>query len=339
MDKLITIGRTGLEVFKRCPRMYYLSQVLRLRSVYTPRPLRFGLAFHASLEAWWSCEDKDARLRGALEAWNPQKYNLSSEDDIIGQILLRRYTDIYGHLPLPANTTPEKKLVVPILGLDGEPTGMLMKCTLDTIGDDVAFEHKSTSSADIGEESAYRDRIDYGMQAPIQFIVATDSGNELTEIQWDVIRAPELRFLKATPLAKQDFYKRGSACAAHKPKITEGCTDCKHPGDPKPSTRLADETPSEFIDRVDSSIRRAPHEWFQRYRITKTPEQLDEVRYDMLGYAQQIRLCHETGVWPRNTEICNDLFNRECEFKPACFQNVDPTTSELYVVETSYEFE
>lgn len=209
-----------------------------------------------------------------------------------------------------------------MLDPDGNPEpGMVLVAKLDEIGfelngETVLVEHKTTTS-DLYSASFWS-RFDNSLQVPIYFIAAHDVGRHIDRAIVDVIRAPKLNRLLATPIEKREFYKRASGSAAV--------------GDPKPGTRLRDESKDEFAVRVRDLILANPGAYYARKEYVFTEEQLCEARSDIwaVGKMMQMMVNREV-VPPRNSDGCL-RFNSLCGYHGFCYGNDDIHDTQLYSV-------
>lgn len=313
------ISHSSIQLFQLCPYKYYLQKVKRIEPIKRHRALDFGTAFHEALEAWWSCSGSvEQAYVAALDVWlrvSAPKYHLSPEDVVIGKVLLRGYSARWGTGPRARREHIEEIKVVPVLSPSGEPDPELqLKGILDI--SDPAVDHKTTTSL-LGPDSPYWSRLERDPQPTIYLIIGDDTGANQDCIVWDVIRAPQLKPRKATPIEKRKFYVRGSKDGS------------KKPGDPKPGTYLTDETIPEFEERFAAQVEAAPDEFFVRETIRKTESQKEQTRYDIWAAGRLIRAAEQQEAFPRNTKSC-DAFNRDCEYFDICHRGASPDNGELY---------
>jgi hypothetical protein len=219
----------------------------------------------------------------------------------------------------------ERKVVLPVLHPDtAEPDPDLEYTVIfDVVGYDrdggtVLVEHKSTAS-DI-QTVKFWSRFENSLQLPLQTLAAIDSGRAPTKLVLDAVRAPVTHRLKATPIEKRQFYVRATGSA--------------QPGDPKPGTRLRDETREEFAYRIRESILDNPEGYYARREYFFDAHALDMARYDLWSVGQQmLDVVRREGATPRNPAGCsvygaNDL----CEFDPACWRGAALTDTTLFQV-------
>jgi hypothetical protein len=288
------------------------------------RALGFGIAFHEAQAALW--EGGDHALDKARTAWAvaAARETLSFEDTLLGEVLLLGYSLRWDDFRLNYQGAPlvERRVTVPVLDLQGNPDPELeLVCVFDVVamdedGTTVPVEHKTTTSA-IDPGSAYWTRLDNNLQASIYYVVAGDAGRPIKHILWDVIKAPRLERMLATPVERREFYV----------KPPKG----KAAGDPKPGTRLVDETADEFAVRVMDQILTDPGSYFQRQAIYRSDDEVARVRADIWMTGQAMLHAERTGAYPRNLDSCQK-YGRPCPYLPVCTGQADIDDDRVYTI-------
>lgn len=328
MSRPLRVSHSSIQDFLRCPRRWYLRWVLRIDAVGgTARPLDFGRAFHAGQEAWWTSEgDVQSRLLAAHAAFAAAGASLSWEDRVLGPELLTGYAARYGDEGLRAVSLPvaERKVVLPVLSPEGEPdpdleyTVIFDVVTYNADGQTVLVEHKTTTSAI--DTVKFWSRFDHSLQLPLQVLAATDCGRAPSELILDAVRAPAMQRLKATPIERREFYKRPTGSAAV--------------GDPKPGTRLRDESREELEHRMRASLLDSPEAYYARRSYTFDEHQLRLARYDLWSVARMmLDVARRGGDSPRNPEGC-EKYASMCEYEPVCWRGENIKNEQLYTVRT-----
>lgn len=308
----LRISYSSVQAFLRCPRYWYLRYVLGVSAVgEPPRAPAFGTAFHEALSELWTTHGSDqVRLRAALTVWAASATGLTWEDNLIGQQLLVGYCVRYNDAGLKAVTLPisERKLELPLYDPEGNADPRLVfvavmdKVCYDPDGNTVLIDHKTTTS-DLQAE-AFWGRFSRSSQITGYMLAADMCGRRPSSFIIDAIKAPNLRQRMATPPEKQEFYVR----------------DSKHGsiGDPKPGTRLEDESRAEFAARVADDIAGNPDKYYGRQVYTKTDLELKAAADDLWYVGQMMLHTVAVGAAPRNEDGCHK-FNSVCEYIPACF--------------------
>ncbi len=326
----LRLSHSAIQDFLRCPRRWYLKWVAKVDGIgEVARPLGFGRAFHQGQEAWWTGEgDYHSRLWAAHSAFAEAASELSFEDKALGPMLLTGYAVRYLDDELRFQGIPiaERKVILPVLHPDtGVPCDDLEYTVIfdvvgyDSDGNTVLVEHKSTAS-DI-QTARFWGRFETSLQLPLQTLAAIDSGRAPQKLVLDAVRAPVMHRAKATPIERREFYKRATGSAAV--------------GDPKPGTRLRDETREEFGARVREAILDNPEAFYARREYTFDAHSLDMARYDLWSVGQQmLDVVRRDGATPRNPDGC-DKYNSLCEYDPACWRGAALTDPKLYTLRSA----
>jgi hypothetical protein len=321
----IRLSHSAIQDFLRCPRRWYMRWVLGVNAVGPlSRPLDVGRAFHAGQEVWWTGtgEIRD-RVQAARQAFtDASSPDLSWEDSVLGPVLLTAYAARYSYDELRFHGVPvaERKVVMPVLHPDSGLPDPDLEYTVvfDVVGYDsdastVLVEHKTTSS-DIMTANFWG-RFDTSLQLPLQMMAAHDSGRDASKLVVDVVRVPNLRRAKATPIERREFYKRATGAAAV--------------GDPKPGTRLRDETREEFEIRVAELVMNTPDAFFARREYLPSERMFTEARRDLWSVGQQMLAVARAMSAARNPEGCAK-YGSVCEYEPVCWKGAALDDATLY---------
>jgi hypothetical protein len=323
----LRLSHSSIQDFLRCPRRWYLSWVARLAPVGpVARPLDMGKAFHAGLEAWWTVDGTpEQRLQAAHQNFLAgASSDLSWEDRVLGPELLTGYASMYGDDELRFHCIPlaERKVILPVLHPEtgAEDPDLEYTVVFDTVGYDaeggtVLVEHKGTAS-DIRTQKFWS-RFDTSLQLPLQVLAAIDSGRAPTKLVLDAVRTPIMRRMKATPIEKREYYKRKQGLAEI--------------GDPRPGTRIRDESREEFQARVHENIADDPYGHFQRRDYYFDEYSLRMARLDLWDIGQQMLGVARRESAARNPDGC-DKYNSICGFDAACWRGASLSDSTLYTI-------
>lgn len=98
---------------------------------------------------------------------------------------------------------------------------------------------------------------------------------------------------------------------------------------PRLLSRKSDERESieQFSARLMESIAEKPDWYYARNEIPRLPQDIDETRADLAGFAESIRSAQKSGRWPRNTDAC--LRWGKCPYFGPCADNHNPETQGL----------
>lgn len=327
MQSKLRLSHSSISDYLRCSRRWYLSWVERLTPVGpTPRPLDMGGAFHAAQEAWWTVDGTPEERLGIAHHVFAAKASsdMSWEDSVLGPELLTGYAVMYGSDELRMHSVPiaERKVVLPVLDPDGNPDPDLeYTVVFDVVGYDsegrtVLIEHKTTAS-DLNT-AKFWSRFDTSLQLPLQVLAAIDCGREPSKLVLDAVRTPLLKRQRATPIERREFYVRDSKYGAA--------------GDPKPGTRLRDETREEFAHRVREDLLNDPGKFFQRKEYYFDEYSLRMARLDLWAVGRQmLDTARRGGIAPRNPDGC-ERYASVCGFDAACWRGESLANEQLYQV-------
>lgn len=312
---------SGIQDYRLCPRLWYIKHRLGYEPVQAGNsPSAFGTAFHNALAAL-----RTENLDTAVRLWDTESAGFTWEQRVIGHTLLIAYAARYNHdAEFRVHGVPviEAEVEIPLLDPYGTDDGLILQGHMDAVaydanGSTYIIEDKTTGS-DITAES-YWTRAERGGQAATYLLLCSTAGRPAAGVIWDAIRVPRLERRMATDIDKREFYVR----------------DCKYgkAGEPKPGTRLTDETPEEFQARIVEMITTRPDDFFVRQRITKTESELYDHRIDLWGWATLVRKSAATNVGPaipRNPDACNKFPAHPCAYVPVCWQGASLDNMKLY---------
>lgn len=324
----LQLSYSSISEFQTCPRKWYYNRALRRsKRSHGDRSLGFGTAFHAAQEVLWGSEEQDqqTKLKDCLRAWNTAAdgEGLGFEDRLLGEVLLIGYSIRWDDFRLTHNMLPivEERAVVPVLDLKGNPDPELMLCVVfdvrcfDEDGQTVVVEHKTTTSP-LDEGAPYWQRMDQSQQVSLYYLALSDNGHQVGHVVLDAVRAPKTTRLMATPVEKREFYvKNGSWGKA---------------GDPKPGTRLVDETAQEFATRIQDMVLGNPNAFYARHKLYRDEFELERTRADLWMQGQLMKRCVDENLFPRNFPEACMKFNRECQYLPVCKGEVDIEDERVY---------
>jgi len=315
------LSNSSLTTFRRCPREYQFSYVLRRRPRRKTEALRFGTFFHIGLNAWWACGGAvypDRRLATALAAvGSASAETVDGGLDVFSMVkaeaLLAGYTARWGGEGYETIAV-ETQFKIPLLTRDqdrfGEVWNMKHTCDLGGAIDAIAsrngsthlVEHK-TSSQDISPGSDYwRHVATLDTQVSTYLDAAKTIGHNPRDVLYDVIRKPEMQPLKATPEESRKYTK---------------------PTRPDPIPRLyanmreRDEDPAQYSERLITDIAGRPNWYFQRMTVVRLDRDNEAHAKDTADTARMILDCDDRDAWPRSPSSCL-RFNRLCEYHDVC---------------------
>jgi hypothetical protein len=187
----------------------------------------------------------------------------------------------------------------------------------DQEGQTIPVEHKTTASP-IDEGAPYWQRMEASQQVSLYYLALSDNGHQVGHVLLDAVRAPRLERLKATPVERRQFYVKAGPWG--------------NPGDPKPGTRLVEETVEEFSARVREMILDNPNAFYARRALYRVDIELSRVRADLWQQGQLMKHAIDAGLFPRNMPDACFKYNRECPYLPVCKGEVDITDERVYKI-------
>lgn len=159
----------------------------------------------------------------------------------------------------------------------------------------LALQEYKTTTKDVAPGGAYWARLRLDQQISRYMLAAQAEGIDVETVVYDVTRWPGIRPLKATPIEERKYTKDGALYAKQ---------------------RLLDETPDEFARRTMEVVTERPSDFFQRFEIARTADDLAEFAQEQWDQAQILGLCRQRGLWYRNTSVCLEPYR--CDYLSIC---------------------
>lgn len=303
---LLTASR--LRTARACQRLHRFEYVQGYRPVADASVMRFGSLVHAGLEQWLLAPT-DGRLAAALAA---VAVEADPYDRARAEALLIGYDTRWSDEPMKVLVVEarfETELRNPETGrpsltwrLGGKLDGVV-----EIDAEQGVIEHKITSE-DMGPGTSYWARLRLDGQISTYFLGAEALGFKPAWCLYDVLKRPQQRPLKATPVENRKIKKDGT---------------------PYAGTRFEDETPDEFRARVIEAIAEAPNDYYARGRVVRLDGELEEAMADTWQTARMLHENERRGFAPRNVDQCI-RFNRVCPFLPCCTGEASPDDPTRY---------
>jgi hypothetical protein len=267
------------------------------RSVSRVNSLKFGSAFHLGVETLLTSDwDTGLAVSRATESITDPFESVKLE------VIIHGYAARWKGEPLTVISV-EKEFRGPLVNPDtGAPSktfeqaGKLDAVVRDEVHRDWIMEHK-TSSEDISVGTQYWEKLRIDSQVSTYYNGARSLGHEPAGVIYDVVKKPQIKPLKATPVEDRKYTKK----------------DCKLYA----NQRDADETPEEFKARLVELYSESPDLYFVRGEVVRLEEEEMEAARDTWHIAKFIRESQLSNRWPRNPEAC-ERYHRLCEFWPVC---------------------
>ena len=176
--------------------------------------------------------------------------------------------------------------------------GKIDKIVRTSGGSLAIMEHKTTGDS-IKPLSDYWTQVRLDHQITTYWVAAHDKGHPVTTVIYDAIHKPGMDLKRATPEEKRQFKKNG---------------------EPYASTRLVDETPDEYRERLWADILSRPDFYFQRQHFPRTTTDVAQFRGDLWVQQKLMHQCVVNNWHPRNTGACTKPYR--CEFLDVCNQDI-----------------
>lgn len=354
MSNLLTVSR--MRTWRTCKRLHQLTYLDGWRTVRAADPLRQGDIGHIGLEAWWRAEP-GARLDAAIEAM------AGRGDDVYEQAameeLLRGYDNEWAdQMHRYEVLVVEGSFVVPLVNpATGAPSRTwALAGKKDVVvrdleaGTELLVEHKLTSDSFAEDSDPYWLKLGMDAQISQYYLGAETDGYSPSGCLYDVLRRPQLRPFKATPIEERQYtvakFKQCPLCkkksAPPAPHDIDGlaceadpeggprriCTD--KGGKLYANQRAQDETSDEYRARIRADIAANPTKYFARRTIARTERDLFEYLTDVWAESRIMRDAELAGVAPKSPEACHRFGT--CAFWNVCAYGLDPADHpELYV--------
>ena len=300
------LSHSSKTLWLECQQKWKFRYIDRVETVDTAEPLEAGKAVHEALEHHdperiVNYADLPVDLRACLIAL-ASNYRLAHQPD-----------------PTPLEHEIEMKVdigdgVVCIIVLDG--------LGVDEQGQEF-FRESKTTRADVSIGSPYWEKVHaINPQADLYFAALRLAGRNPAYCQWDAMRIPALRRLRATPMDKREFYKRETGTS----KV----------GDPKPGTFLTDESFADFTSRVQRTITADMGKYYRREIVVPNEAAIAKVLLQLKLVGVGIRGAAQSGCYLENTNAC---FSRRdpCEFVPVCSGQTTLADKQLYKIRDKRE--
>lgn len=278
------ITTSELSTHCACARRYYLKYVLRLSPAAKSEALRFGSAWHLTMEHRWHGEDYANALTAALTASGEEI------DALMAAQVSAMLSGYYARYGATDDTVRELYAEVPFrYPLRGSKTfdvaGKIDGLGITHGGEYVLVEHKS-SGEDIAPDSDYWMRLRHNAQLFQYVCAARKHGWNITRIIYDVARKPLLKPYADKPTLDADGLKV---------VMSNGVRVMKADGTPKQTAtkdgevvQSAPETMDEYAERVAADAKARPEWYFARREVPILEHEVAEFETQRLAVTKII---------------------------------------------------
>lgn len=314
MIGLNLLTHSRMACYRACNYRHYLAYECGLRPATDSKPLRFGRAFHAGLEAIDKTGDASAACEvvRSLYAECPQQIPLDEwQTECETCVALVWHHDLYyGRADVEVVAT-ELAFTLNLTNPATKSSSTKWKKAgkIDRIvrlqDGRLAVQEYKTATDEIRPSSDYWSRLRIDQQISMYYAAAKALGYDVQTVIYDATRKPTIRRCEATPPENRKYKKDGSLYA---------------------NQREHDETPDEFIERLHADISERPDWYFQRQEIPRLKDDLTTFEIEVWQTKDQINTARAFGAWPRNTDACTRP-DRPCAYKNPCWNGWRPGDS------------
>jgi hypothetical protein len=170
------------------------------------------------------------------------------------------------------------------------------------VNDQFYVHEIKTSSEPIELGGIYWKRLTIDLQISLYVNAVRAMGYNVVGTLYDILRKPDLRPFKATPLESRKYTKPTKQNPV--PRLYE-------------NQREHDELPEEYGARCLAAIAADPEKYFQRGVITRLSDELDEAQRDVWQTATAMRDAKRMRVYFRNPDACVQ-WSRTCDYLSVC---------------------
>lgn len=302
MEQKQTLTNSSLTTFKTCPRKFELQYVMGYVPAKDSEPLRFGRLFHGALEAWALAKENKCELgMQRIRDLSAESQDVDPYMQAKAVALLEGYHARYKDEPYTL-VAAEQQFRAPLLNPDTAQAsrlfdleGVIDRIVQDMSGRVLILETKTTAD-DISQDSDYWRRLGMDSQVSGYYLGAEALGLHIETCLYDVIKKPELRPYKSTPVEKRQYKKDGTLYA---------------------SQRETDETPDEYLERLRTDIASRPDYYYARREVPRSANDLAEYLSDAWQISQSLRAFQLKGKFPRYVNACTTVMGT-CQYFRFC---------------------
>lgn len=185
-----TLTSSRMGTLLTCPRKHFYRYELGLFPLKSGAALRFGSAFHKSMEQRWKRAPYEEALKAALET---AEFFEEIDAAMLAGLLSGYYARYAGEAECIASIEPETEFRYPLKGsLTFDACGMIDGLGVLKDGRLVLLEHK-TAGEDISDGAEYWIRLRFNAQVFQYLTAARVLGWEIGTVIYDVTRKPAIR--------------------------------------------------------------------------------------------------------------------------------------------------
>ena len=307
---LTVLTYSAMNVFRNCPRKFWLRYMKWLRRMNSAEALRLGSIIHTALEIWYRC-NSDVSSTGRLfevldyiDSQFPHRHGDGHQKHLwhVARAMIEGYVARYPEEPFEV-VEVEKEFTGEIRNPDtGRPSQtFIIAGKADGIvrlnGELYLLEHKTASSL----TGDYLDKLWTDTQIALYCHYLRELGYPIIGVIYNVLLKSRLK--QRSGETEQEFEARRTALAA---KNKSGRSTAK---------RQEPESDEAFRARLAEWYARP--EAFHRERIYLSEERMALLTEEVWEVTQQYLDAKRRGKWLLNTSNCF-AFQRPCEYLPLC---------------------
>lgn len=321
---------------KRCLREHFFKYELGVRRAREATALRFGAAFHESLDRLAKGETIEAVVRSIHGVYSVCPPWVTTDDDaydwaIEGEVLTRlvcgyqwRWQNEHVEI-VSSEQAFDLPLINPETGHAStvwRRAGKIDKIIRLADGRLAIMEHKATG-VDVAPESDYWRRLRIDQQISHYVLAARAMGHDVATVIYDVVRKPTIR-PSQVPLLDTDGCKIVLDASGERVRTKDG-KRWRESGDTAQGfvLQVRMETPEEYGNRLTADIGVRPEHYYARMEIPRLEADLDEFAEELWQIQKTLQETRRTGRHFRNTAACVG-FGR-CDYFEVCTSGVDLT--------------
>lgn len=304
------LTNSQIGTFRTCQRKEYYSYRLGVRPDNQGRALRFGSMIHVGIELVATGQT----IREAAQAisdyyeglqWSGVGNPRDIEIEHMQVVALHYGYHKYWSMQVTPDTTvldniaSEKQFEVKIpyqkWVIAGKIDGIVQLANGQR-----AIRETKTSSDDISPDGDYVARLRIDNQISGYVVAAKSMGYEIETILYDIIKKPGIKPLSATPEESRKYTKEGKLYA---------------------NQREADESASDYFDRLMDDIDANPTKYFARYNIPRLSTDLADWKDEMIDTMREMKAAYENERKSRNTTAC--LAYGRCPYLDVCHSGIE----------------
>jgi len=329
------VTNSSMSCFKTCRRKFFYSYILGWKPSVDKAPLRIGSAVHEGIDMLAKGMDLDDALKSVAHMYDLEirDCDIQDLDEYNATIKAMKYERITAvclvtgyhrawqdseirilqseaHFDLPiVNPATNTQIRVARQAGVRDRVGLLPDGR-------VALMETKTVGEDISPESSYRNVLAINQQVSMYLNAAIQEGIDTVTTIYDCVRKPTIR---PNRVAQTDSEGLPIVLDADLKRVLKKDGTPRKTGDKAKGYELQyrDMTESEWYDKLMQYILGNPEEYYQRFEVARTQDELQEFKFELYEIAQDIHACKTSGRWYKNTSACRK-WNSTCPYFGLC---------------------